>query len=467
MLRKRAALRVPVLVSVLFVTAAARGETPDRAEVKLGPVGQAAVDAIKPLPVPPIPDNPPPHEGAMIAMAYVVEPPDILFIEVLEALPGRPVTGEHLVRPDGTISLGFYGNVEVRGLTREQIKVKVVERMRVFLPDEFLGLKESDGREHDPAGPRPSGEPDPSKLPEPPKDRKPFGPPADRTDKPTTPSSFHGRSLLNRKARPIRRASDAAPKPPEVSTGVGNAMTISTPGGGIKITIEVPDGSGSLPSLPPPPAPTRPTAESPQVELPPAGPADTDRVFVDVTSYNSKYYYVQGDVAAPGRMPITGNETVLDAINFAGGLIATSDPKNLRLVRPARGGKPARNYPIDWQAIIEKGDATANLQLFPGDRLVVGRSGLVQSTIAVDRVAAPYQTFVNSMLSASFMVRNVVQATPDLTPSQREALVGDSFDLFWKATHTSEGPADEKTLRELVLKQLRAASLSGPKADKK
>src|SRR5207253_179463 len=44
---------------------------------------------------------------------YVVEPPDLLLVEVLEALPGRPISGERLVRPDGRISLGFYGDVYV------------------------------------------------------------------------------------------------------------------------------------------------------------------------------------------------------------------------------------------------------------------------------------------------------------------------------------------------------------------
>jgi polysaccharide biosynthesis/export protein len=35
---------------------------------------------------------------------------------------------------------------------------------------------------------------------------------------------------------------------------------------------------------------------------------------VDVAAYNSKGYYVQGDVLVPGRLPFTGQETVLDAI---------------------------------------------------------------------------------------------------------------------------------------------------------
>src|SRR4051794_1032314 len=69
---------------------------------------------LKPKPLPPIPDDPPPHEGAMADFPeYVIEPPDLLLVEVLEALPGRPITGERLVRPDGTITLGFYGDVHV------------------------------------------------------------------------------------------------------------------------------------------------------------------------------------------------------------------------------------------------------------------------------------------------------------------------------------------------------------------
>src|SRR5436305_249976 len=44
---------------------------------------------------------------------YAVEPPDLLLVEVLDALPARPITGEHLVRPDGTITLGFYGDIYV------------------------------------------------------------------------------------------------------------------------------------------------------------------------------------------------------------------------------------------------------------------------------------------------------------------------------------------------------------------
>jgi polysaccharide biosynthesis/export protein len=70
-----------------------------------------------------------------------VKPGDVIRIEVLQALPGRPLSGPRIVRPDGTVSLNFYGDLKVGGLTRDEIKVKVIEHMLRFLPDEILGLE--------------------------------------------------------------------------------------------------------------------------------------------------------------------------------------------------------------------------------------------------------------------------------------------------------------------------------------
>ena len=78
----------------------------------------------------------------MINVPYIIDPADLLLVEVLEALPGRPISGERLVRPDGKISLGFYGEIEVRGLTSEQVKVKIIKQLRKYLSDEVLGLIE-------------------------------------------------------------------------------------------------------------------------------------------------------------------------------------------------------------------------------------------------------------------------------------------------------------------------------------
>jgi polysaccharide export outer membrane protein len=237
-----------------------------------------------------------PTEFKKVSMPdYVVEPPDLLIVEVLEALPGRPISGERLVRPDGKISLGFYGEVYVTGLTTDEIKEKIVLHLRKYLPDAVLGLVEED---------------------------------IDR------------------------------------ETG--------------KIIYKNID------------------------------PRDSNRVFVDVTAYNSKFYYVEGDVAAPGKMPVTGNETVLDAINYAGGLLATAAPTNIRLVRPAPPGACCeQTLPVNLAAIISAGDPTTNYQLMPGDRLVVYRDPIIRTTIFIDRLAAPFQTVINSMLQYGFAVRTV------------------------------------------------------------
>src|SRR5271156_1848463 len=82
-----------------------------------------------------------PREFQKVSMPdYVLEPPDLLIVEVLDALPGRPISGERLVRPDGKISLGFYGEVYVAGLTMPEVKEKLVLHLRKYLTDIALGL---------------------------------------------------------------------------------------------------------------------------------------------------------------------------------------------------------------------------------------------------------------------------------------------------------------------------------------
>ena len=95
--------------------------------LELGPVPPGYFDL--PVPDPSKPGSPRP-----------VKIGQMLNVEVLEALPGRPISGYRLVRDDGTISLGFYGDVYVVGLNRDQIKVKVVVQLRTFLSDDLLGL---------------------------------------------------------------------------------------------------------------------------------------------------------------------------------------------------------------------------------------------------------------------------------------------------------------------------------------
>ena len=69
----------------------------------------------------------------------ILQPGQLLHGEVLEALPGRPITGTRVIRPDGTISLGFYGDLKVAGFNREQIKVKLLELLDKTVNPQILG----------------------------------------------------------------------------------------------------------------------------------------------------------------------------------------------------------------------------------------------------------------------------------------------------------------------------------------
>lgn len=101
-----------------------------------------------------------------------------------------------------------------------------------------------------------------------------------------------------------------------------------------------------------------------------------------VNGTQSKYFYVLGTVTTQGKFPITGNETVLDAILTAG-LRTNSIPEKSYLVRPHPAGGPDQILRIDWIGIKERGDTLTNYQIFPGDRIIVpgGRPPGLLSTL--------------------------------------------------------------------------------------
>lgn len=113
-------------------------------------------------------------------------------------------------------------------------------------------------------------------------------------------------------------------------------------------------------------------------------------VNVDVGAFNSKWYYVITDRAGGGedavRFPITGNETVLDAICQIGGLSAVSS-KKLWIARPAPpGAGPDQILPVDWKGITRRGQTATNYQLLPGDRVFVMSAPLSKAVAPVERL---------------------------------------------------------------------------------
>ena len=89
-----------------------------------------------------------------------------------------------------------------------------------------------------------------------------------------------------------------------------------------------------------------------------------------VNGRDSKRYYVLGSVTNQNSFPITGNETVVDAI-LGAGLRSNSLPEKAYLVRPHPCGGADQVYKIDWCGITQRGDTLTNYQIFPGDRIYV------------------------------------------------------------------------------------------------
>jgi polysaccharide biosynthesis/export protein len=122
---------------------------------------------------------------------------------------------------------------------------------------------------------------------------------------------------------------------------------------------------------------------------------DRPEVAVDIYAYNSKVYYVVTQGAGLGdgvaRFPVTGNETVLDAIAQINGLESVSS-KRIWIARPAPHGAACDQVlPVDWHAITERAETTTNYQLMPGDRLFVAEDKLVAMDTFISKVTAPVE----------------------------------------------------------------------------
>jgi RNA polymerase sigma factor (sigma-70 family) len=199
---------------------------------------------------PKLPDNVPDPNRPAARQPYVIEPPDFLRIEVTiqagdeyRPLPGQPISGQFVVRPDGTIGLGVWGSVSVSGLTLPAAADAIRKHVLTF-----PALK------------------------------------------------------------------DKAVRPESVA------------------------------------------------------------VCLDVLAYNSKAYYVI--VSDPNgetvhRFPITGSDTVLDAIANVKGLATIAPDAQIFVARPGEEGNPHQLLPVDWKGITQGGNTSTNYQLRPGDRVYV------------------------------------------------------------------------------------------------
>ena len=236
--------------------------------------------------------SPAPHElGKVNLPPYVIEPPDILLIEASpEKKLDQPIAGQHLVRPDGTVNLGYNGSVRVSGLTLDEAREAVYRHL-------LDRLKEAD------------------------------------------------------------------------------------PGNDLK----------------------------------------PNKVNVDVIAYNSKVFYVVMDGAGYGeqviRIPVTGNETVLDALGQLNGLPPMASKRHIWVARRTPGdGIGNQILPVDWIGITQHGATATNYQVMPGDRIYVMSDKLIRFNNQFNKILAPINSGFGATLLGSTTVHSVQGRTSSTTP---------------------------------------------------
>jgi protein involved in polysaccharide export with SLBB domain len=116
---------------------------------------------------------------------------------------------------------------------------------------------------------------------------------------------------------------------------------------------------------------------------------DAGPITVRVVVRQSKVYYVIGEVNAPGSFPLSGRETVLDAILAAGGLNDRASRRNITLSRPSPPCSGRTVLPICYQEIVQLGDTSTNYQIQAGDRIYVPTKTCIEQLLPMQQKSCP------------------------------------------------------------------------------
>jgi polysaccharide export outer membrane protein len=266
---------------------------------------------------------------------YRIAPLDALLIQVPEALPTEPISGVFVVEPEGTVNLGLsYGSVRVTGLTLAEAKAAIEKQLAQTLKPEAakasVSLAQSRGLQQ-----------------------------------------IRGEHLVT----------------PD------GTITLGTYGSVYVTGLTIAEAKAAIEQH------LSQFLEKPEIS-------------VSVGGYNSKVYYVLFEGGGYGeqmvRLPITGNETVLDAISQLNGLPAVASLKNIWVARPAPDDCAGEQIlPVDWLAITSRGSTATNYQILPGDRVHVQADFLIATDNFLAKLFAPFERVFGVTLLGTQTVRQI------------------------------------------------------------
>jgi polysaccharide export outer membrane protein len=124
---------------------------------------------------------------------------------------------------------------------------------------------------------------------------------------------------------------------------------------------------------------------------------------VQIAAYQSKVYYVLGEVERPGPKICTGRDTALSAIAAANPTALAWD-KRIRVIRPS-SDKNARSkiFELNFKKMMVHGDVSKNVLLQEGDIIYVPPTLLASLGKTVQEVTAP--------VTSTFSTINIIQRT--------------------------------------------------------
>lgn len=302
----------------------------------------------------PSPRSPVPRELEMVSLpAYVIEPPDILFLQAVKivpkpphrlepfdailirvgnAFPDQPIADAFFISPEGEVDLGpAYGRVKVVGLTTDEAQAEIRRHLAQLFesPQVTVSLATSSGAQQ-----------------------------------------ISGEHLV----------------------GPDGRINLATYGQVYVAGLTLAEAREAIEKQ------LSNFLEDPQIS-------------VDVFAYNSKTYYVITEGAGQGddvqEFPITGNETVLDAIAHVGGLSQLSS-KRIFIARPAPNGVGCEQIlPVNWDEIARGGSTATNYQVMPRDRLYIVGDPMIKFNALVIKYTQPFERMIGFTSLATAMANQI------------------------------------------------------------
>ena len=135
------------------------------------------------------------------------------------------------------------------------------------------------------------------------------------------------------------------------------------------------------------------------------------QVTVDVAAYNSKVYYVITDGAGFGEQvysfPVTGSETVMDALGRIGGIPPSGSKKHIWVARRSPHGGGEQILPVDWCKTAMEGATCTNYQVLPGDRVYVQSQPIISFDNTLAKIFSPIERTFGVVLLGSATANSI------------------------------------------------------------